>query len=563
MSKIRIKQVVLDSNWTASGNADYQIKNIANPTAPQDAATKSYVDGIASGLDPKESVRFATRNPISGTYNSTGGTGGTGAFTGVDLTDVSDFDLDGGTVEIGDRILIKDQADATENGIYVVTTAGSTGAIERAEDHDGSPSNEVSSGNFTFVEKGIIYGGTGFVLLGDGNLTLNTDDLDWTIFSESTAFLAGNGIDISTSVISADINTNKGIEFDSGDGNSLAINLDTNSFEFNLAGEIALNENVAGDALGLTSGQLDVLYDDDTITLNGSGELQVDETALTIEASQVSDFNTAVSTEIFEAANFVDSLTIDFTVTSGTSVTASVIENSITASELNVSGNGTSGQVLASDGDGSFSWVTPEEGDITEVVAGEGLTGGGDSGSVTLDIGDGAGITVNADSIEVNVDDSTIEINGSDELQVKAGGITTNELDAADSGTAGNVLVDDGDGSMTWVAPDTVGPKDAESYGQATQTVANNAADSVLDDPFGSDTLAANVLPYVYLNGVKAKVGDGTTSNVDCWFAESGTTGTAKSFSALDNNDVLVWSGSNSGIAIDTDDEFNVVYQKQ
>ena len=54
---------------------------------------KDYVDGVAAGLDPKESVRLRTIDDIGGVYNAAGGSGGTGEFTGVDLTDAGNWDL--------------------------------------------------------------------------------------------------------------------------------------------------------------------------------------------------------------------------------------------------------------------------------------------------------------------------------------------------------------------------------------------------------------------------------------------------------------------------------------
>jgi len=91
-----------------------------------------------------------------------------------------------------------------------------------------------------------------------------------------------------------------------------------------------------------------------------------------------------------------------------------IADNAVTATQLNISGNGTSGQLIQSDGDGSFSYTAASSGDITGVTAGTGLSGGGTSGAVTVSLGASTtnsftmggngstgGVTVNDGSIQV------------------------------------------------------------------------------------------------------------------------------------------------------------------
>ncbi len=82
------------------------------PVNATDATNKEYVDSVAAGLDPKESVRYCTVDSVGGTYASGGGAGGTGEFTGVDLTDSAIFDgLTAGAIIVDDRILVKAEVD--------------------------------------------------------------------------------------------------------------------------------------------------------------------------------------------------------------------------------------------------------------------------------------------------------------------------------------------------------------------------------------------------------------------------------------------------------------------
>ena len=147
---------------TASVSFNSQkITSLADPENPQDAATKAYVDAARSGLDVKASVRAATTAPLT------------------IASDLEDGDiLDGVTLATGNRVLVKNQSTASENGIYVVQASG---AAVRADDADTNA--KVTSGLFTFVEEGTVNADSGWVLTTDGAISLGTTNLSFVQFS--------------------------------------------------------------------------------------------------------------------------------------------------------------------------------------------------------------------------------------------------------------------------------------------------------------------------------------------------------------------------------------------
>lgn len=211
-----VQATTLNSFTNPDGNvfmSSFQIKDLGNPTADSDAANKRYVDSVSQGLDVKASCKLATTVNItlSGTSNG----------------------IDGQAISAGDRLLVKDQTDASENGIYIVQT----GAWERAADFDDSTS--VTPGAFVFVEQGNSQADNGYVLVSDGTIVVGTDDINFEQFSGAGQITAGNGLDKSGNTLFVDLLANGGLQFVGGE---LGVKLDATS----MSGTLAVSDGGTG-----------------------------------------------------------------------------------------------------------------------------------------------------------------------------------------------------------------------------------------------------------------------------------------------------------------------------
>jgi hypothetical protein len=233
--------------------ATYKITNLGTPSASTDAATKQYVDDLAQGLHVHASCVAATTSNLNANYsNGTDGVGATLTNAGALVA----FSVDGVSPTQGSRILVKNQSTTFQNGIYTLSTVGSTSVawvLTRALDFNEPV--EIDGGDFTFVTGGTAGDNTGWVQT-ETITTIGSDAILFTQFSGAGTYLAGNGLTLTSNTfsintsITADTSTaqtltNKTI---SGANNTLTVRLanDISGFGTGIATALAVNTGTAG-----------------------------------------------------------------------------------------------------------------------------------------------------------------------------------------------------------------------------------------------------------------------------------------------------------------------------
>jgi len=513
------QNLILSPSGTGNVRLDPQT-NITNliltPTNPDDAASKYYVDQISAGLRPKAAVKAATIADLGGTYNN--GAAGLGATLtlGAALTTLDTY-----TLLDGDRILVKDQANTFENGIYTWDALDPT-VLTRATDFDLAA--EMLGGTFVFCADGSVNKNLGWVQTSNDVGTVGSDPVLFTQQSASISYTAGTGLSLALTTFSI---TDTGVVAGTY-GNAITVP----QIVLNAQGQVTSAVNVA-----ISLSQIANVDSNVTIPF-ASGDVVTN--VNTVEKLRVSSTGANVTGDLNTTANA--------NVGANLNVTGNInsLGNAILGSNANVFiSGGTAGQVLSTNGvGGTLEWKTLSSNTIIDGTSDVTIDGPGGSifanvagneifrirpdgiittgnlfvSETTYFFGNVAtGIVANAEIISTNTTTGTIKLSGAGGIALESGNIHVggnanvagNLHSLANAifsnvgnmyvpdGTAGQLLSATGTGNLQW---STISSSAALPLNEFTYAGANT--NDGIATTFTLSGAAIYMQAPVYVNGV-------------------------------------------------------------
>ena len=327
------------------------------PSSATDIANKSYVDTlVSSGITYHAPVKYEVPNStgnLNALYNQPGGPGvGVGATLTNNGTKAA-FAPDGPTAQIGDRILVYNQTNAFENGVYTVTTVGTPDpggtnwVLTRATDADTyglkSP-NSLGEGDAFFITSGNTGAGETYVCNTQGTITFGTTSITFVQVASAQIYSAGTGLTLSGTQFSI---TNTGVS-----ANTYGTAADVPVFAVNAQGQITSVTNtpiaISGSAVsGNISGSAGSVANSLTAgtyltggTFNGSAPV-----TFTVDATSANTASKVVARDA--SGNF-----------SAGTITASLSGNATTATTATNVAGGTANQLLYQSSAGITAFAT-------------------------------------------------------------------------------------------------------------------------------------------------------------------------------------------------------------
>ena len=256
------------------------------PATDQSAATKRYVDQLASGVNLHGAVETSTTPasnlPLNSYTNGVSGGGFDPGGQGVGATIIAQNNGNLNTLGVGGysilsngaRILVKDQLDPIQNGIYVITDLGveDPGGVKwiltRAADYNNSAPNQVHAGAVAYVQEGTL-GGTQWIQTSQGTgpldgTVIGFNSIVFTQFSGAGTFTGGAGINISGNIVS-----NTGV-LNNIAGSGISVSSTTGNVTIGNTGVISA---IAGTGISVSSGVGNVTFGNTGVTslIAGSG----------------------------------------------------------------------------------------------------------------------------------------------------------------------------------------------------------------------------------------------------------------------------------------------------